>query len=513
LLVIVTFAASLGYGFVSDDRAFFINNPNLLSQPVAKYFQHAVWEFSLFDMSNGQLYRPLALINYRIQAELWGSNPLGFHLVNVLAHLLVTVLVFFLLSLVVPLASGKSLALATSLFAVHPVQVESVCWILGNNDIWAALWSFIGILLLFHANDKKRSYMVIAAVPAILAAMLTKEVAYTLPGLLAILFFIRKESFCWKKPTILTALSGILLVTVLFLRKSAVAAPDLVFDLAGVKRLVVYFLGYLKMVLLPLPQRFYLTEPAGGMVAPWEMLIGFAVFSGFGVLLWRLKEGRRFFILSALWYGLVLAPAIAVAFHATRATFATRVMYLAIFSISMIMLWLMTHGPETRRQFIQRMSVVVIALFTFVSVWTEPAWKDQGSFIQLALASTPGNVMLHIDNGDYYSEIGNMDDAVESYKLVLATTANDQDNVLAHERLGEIYSMAKSFDKARREFEAILAIDPKSTVARNGLGNVAWMTNDLIAAKKHYETTLSFDPDNIAASKNLSAVRRLLSTQ
>ncbi len=142
----------------------------------------------------------------------------------------------------------------------------------------------------------------------------------------------------------------------------------------------------------------------------------------------------------------------------------------------------MTHGPETRRQFTERAAVAAIVLFTSVSLWTGPAWKDQGSFVQLALVSTPDNVSLHIDNGDYYSEIGKMDDAVESYKLVAATATGDKDKILAHERLGEIYAKAKSYDKARRAFEALLAIDPSNANVPNGLGNVAWLSGDLVTA-------------------------------
>ena len=56
LLVIATFIISLGYGFVSDDRIFLIDNPNFLSQPILKYFQHGVWKFSALDLPEGQLY-------------------------------------------------------------------------------------------------------------------------------------------------------------------------------------------------------------------------------------------------------------------------------------------------------------------------------------------------------------------------------------------------------------------------------------------------------------------------
>jgi len=441
-----------------------------------------------------------------------GSNPFGFHLVNVLAHILVTVLVFFLLSFLVPSATGRALALATSIFAVHPVQVETVSWILGNNDIWAALWSFLGVLLLVHAQGKKRLYMVASAMLAILAAMLTKEVAYTLPGLLAIVFLIREETISRKQIVQLISLSSALLVFVLFLRSNAVVAPELAFNVEGFKKLFIYFLGYLKMTLLPLPQRFYLVEPVGGMVEPWELLFGITVFSGFVFLVWKIKEGRRFFILSAGWYGLVLAPALLVAFHAVRSTFANRIIYLAIFSLSMIILWLMTHSSEARRKFIERVAAAVVVLYTLTSVWMGSAWKDQVTFIQLALASTPDTLSLYNDKGDYYAEVGEIGEAIASYKIAAEVSDDDKTKILAHSRLGEIYAKTKAFDKARQEFETVLVLEPKNAIAIVGLGNVAWLSDDLLSAEKYYEMALLLDPDHTIASKNLVAVRELLSS-
>jgi hypothetical protein len=514
LIVIATFSGSLEYGFVSDDTAFFVNNPNLVSQPLAEYFKKGVWEFSsAADIAKGQLYRPFALLSYRTQAELWGDNPFGFHLTTVLVHALVTVLVFYLLSFLIPSANGRALALATLLFAVHPVQVEAVCWILGNNDVWAAFWLFGGILFVVHSHAKNRYYMVAAAMLAMLAAMLTKEVAYTAPGLLAIVCLIREQNFGKRQIAKLTVLSGTLLVFVLFLRMNAVVAPDLVFDFTGFKKLVIYFFGYLKMTLLPLPQRFYLEEPVGGMVALWELLLGIAVFLGFGLLVLKIKEGRRFFMLSAGWYGLVLAPALVVAFHGYRSTFATRVLYIAVVSVSMVVLWLMTHSSEVRRRFIERVAVAVVVIYTATTIWMGPVWKNEETFYQMAFASTPDNADLFISKADYYVAIGRVTEAIEVYKTAASKTRSDPTKIRIHESLGEIYAKAKIFDKALQEFQAILLIEPNYAGAIIGLGNVYWLSGDLVTAISHYERVLLIDPDHPVARENLNAVRQILSAQ
>ena len=134
------------------------------------------------------------------------------------------------------------------------------------------------------------------------------------------------------------------------------------------------------------------------------------------------------------------------------------------------------------------------------------------------MSSTPDNIALNNNMGDYYSEIGKRDEAIESYRFVVTAAlnkrhVNKRDKALAHERLGRIYAKAKSWDKARSEFEAILLIDPGNSSARNDLGNIAWLSGDLITAKKHYEMALLNDPENTIAQQNLSAVNRLLSKQ
>lgn len=511
LLVIITFSSSLNYDFVGDDIAFLVNNQTLVSQPFTEYFQLGVWSFSSLGLSEDPLYRPLALLNYRLQSELWGGNPIGFHFVNLLAHAMVTVLVFLLLAFLIPSATSKSIALATSIFAVHPVQVESVCWILGNNDIWAALWSFTAIILLFNMRDKNKLYTIGLAMLAIFAAMLTKEVAYTLPGLLAILFLFREDKFTLKRNVILTVLSAVILVVVLLLRNNAVESPGLFFSIDGIGNAFTYFLGYVKTTIFPLPQRFYLVKPTLGMVAPWEMIIGLLAITGFTVLLWKEKKDRRFLMLSAILYLIILAPALAVSFHAVRPTFASRLLYLAIFPLSMVVLFLLNNHAAEKKKLMERLVMAVILVFTFISIWTGSSWKDQGSFIQLAMASTPNNYALHIDMGDFYIKKGELNEAIKSYNSAKNISSNNRTKIIAHERLGEIYAQQKSFKSARQEFEAVLKIEPESSSARNGMGNIAWLSGDLNAAKKQYEMALLSDPKNHMAERNLAAIKNLLS--
>jgi hypothetical protein len=512
-LVIISYSASVNYGFVSDDRAFLVNNNKLTSQAVSEYFHKGVWEFSTFNVSKGQLYRPLALLNYRLQSNLFGEYPRGYHIINISAHLLVTYLVFMLLSLLIPASSVKSLALATSVFAVHPVHVESVCWILGSNDVWATLWSLAAIILLFRYKHKNELIYAILAMVAVFAAMLTKELAYILPGLIAISLFYRKDKFPLKHILVLSVISGLLLGLVLLFRKGAVESPEFILSSERFVNAFAYLLGYVKMTVLPLPQKFFLTDPSMGVVAKWEIVLGISVVIGYCILFWKRKDGRILLFISAIWYILILLPGLAASFHAFRSTYASRLLYFALFPLSMIILWLLDSPDKKFSRFMERFVMTVIMVFMVITVWTGFTWKNQGSFLQLAMKSTPDNFALHIDMGDYYMETGKPNEAIRSYENAANNMASTKARIPSHQRLGEIYGKNNQLEKAQLQFEAILMIDSLNPSGLNGLGNIAALKGDLHTAKKSYEKVLKFHPADAIAKNNLELVNRQIAAE
>jgi hypothetical protein len=512
-LVIISYSASVTYGFVSDDRAFLVNNNKLTSQAVSEYFHKGVWEFSTFNVSKGQLYRPLALLNYRLQSNLFGEYPRGYHIINISAHLLVTYLVFMLLSLLIPASSVKSLALATSVFAVHPVHVESVCWILGSNDVWATLWSLAAIILLFRYKHKNELIYAILAMVAVFAAMLTKELAYILPGLIAISLFYRKDKFPLKHILVLSVISGLLLGLVLLFRKGAVESPEFILSSERFVNAFAYLLGYVKMTVLPLPQKFFLTDPSMGVVAKWEIVLGISVVIGYCILFWKRKDGRILLFISAIWYILILLPGLAASFHAFRSTYASRLLYFALFPLSMIILWLLDSPDKKFSRFMERFVMTVIMVFMVITVWTGFTWKNQGSFLQLAMKSTPDNFALHIDMGDYYMETGKPNEAIRSYENAANNMASTKARIPSHQRLGEIYGKNNQLEKAQLQFEAILMIDSLNPSGLNGLGNIAALKGDLHTAKKSYEKVLKFHPADAIAKNNLELVNRQIAAE
>jgi tetratricopeptide (TPR) repeat protein len=505
-LTSVTYIYTLSFGFVGDDNVFLVNNPGLISAAITDFFSNGVWSFSNTEFTGSQLYRPLALINYRIQFGLWGANPAGYHAVSILSHLLVVVMVFKLLVRLSPQSPPYVTAFATALFAVHPVQVESVAWILGGTDVWASFWLFSGVLSYYYFKDQKK-WLGIGFLGLFgLMSMLSKEVAFTAPILMTIILLADEENYFWRdyvKPV------GVLLISlsiVLVMRNYVVDSADLRFDYKGFLRLVDYLLGYAKALVFPWPQKFYTTEP-WGIFAAWEALVGGVLLVGSGVALIRFRFKLNHFFLGLTWWAIVLLPAFALAFHQVRPTFAYRLMYLSIFGLALIVQWGLTRLQGTRRAVGLAVVGIVVLLYAGGSAKMAESWRNEESLINMSIASNPESYGLWTSKGNLMRDQNRMDEATTAFQNALIRAKNQSEVSGVQDLLGEVYAQAGLYDKSEEMFNRVVSLDPGDSHAWNGLGNIAWLKKDYSLAISMYERALVEAPDNTEARKNLKQVK------
>lgn len=177
LIAFVVFANSLSGDFVYDDNRQILRNPLIQDSTLyGKALTSDVWAFKGDgSVAASNYYRPTFVAWLILNFKLFGINPFGWHLTNVLLHIAVCLLAFLLLR---RWNFSTVAAFAVSLiFAVHPVHVESVAWISGSPDLLFAL-CFLGSLWFAEnwANDKKRLNLIVSAILYALA-LGAKEVA------------------------------------------------------------------------------------------------------------------------------------------------------------------------------------------------------------------------------------------------------------------------------------------------------------------------------------------------
>ena len=185
LLTCIAYLPAMRGGFIWDDDAH-VTRPELRSA----HGLYRIW----FDVGATQQYYPLLHSAFWLEQKLWGDDPLGYHLVNVLLHCGVVCLVYVVLRrLEMPGA-----LLAAAIFAVHPVEVESVAWITEQKNTLSAVF-YLGAMLAYLRFDEARkasSYWLAIALFAL--GLATKTVTATLPAALLVIFWWQRGKLSWR---------------------------------------------------------------------------------------------------------------------------------------------------------------------------------------------------------------------------------------------------------------------------------------------------------------------------
>ena len=279
LITTVVFVPGLGGAFIYDDVSQIVRNEKVLNPQ------------SLTDPLFSEKRRRRVVLNYSLGLNGWlgGMNPVGYKVFNLLLHLLTVGFVFLWLRRAF---NGPFLAFLSALvFAVHPLQVQSVSYIMGRVSLLVGLFTFAALYLM----ERRRDYPLGGILALIIAALLSKEGAIVLVALLPLyqaLVIERKPQFLLSAKALFTYATSLLLIPLwLFLTENQDAISGTVgFDIYPYGEYLVnqfyYYTWYLIHFLLPVEQSLYhpLMDPGPRLYA-WAAVgiggIGASIFAGF----------------------------------------------------------------------------------------------------------------------------------------------------------------------------------------------------------------------------------------
>lgn len=181
--VLAVYLPVLQAGYIIDDDNYVTANRELRDFDGLK----RIW----FDLNATPQYYPLVFSSFWVEYQIWGDHPAGYHIVNVLLHALNALLVWTLLQTL----GIRGAWLAAVLFAVHPVQVESVAWVAERKNVLSAAFYFLSLLAFFrwrplaseNGERSGRSGLYILSLVLFLLALLSKTATVTLPAVILLL--------------------------------------------------------------------------------------------------------------------------------------------------------------------------------------------------------------------------------------------------------------------------------------------------------------------------------------
>jgi protein O-mannosyl-transferase len=191
-----------------------------------------------FDLGATQQYYPLLHSAFWLEHRLWGDSTLGYHLANIMLHAAAAMLAGLILHrLAVPGAY-----LAAALFALHPVQVESVAWITEQKNTLSAVFYLGAALAYLRFDQTRKRTLYVAALALFILSLLSKTVTVTLPAALLLVFWWQRGRLSWQRDVLpLTPffLIGVVAGSLIaWVERTLIGAEGPAFDLTLVERVL-----------------------------------------------------------------------------------------------------------------------------------------------------------------------------------------------------------------------------------------------------------------------------------
>ena len=519
-------------GYIWDDNLYVTGNPTLRDL-------RGLWRI-WFDIQSTLQYYPLVHTSFWVEYHLWGLNPLGYHLVNVFLHALGAVLLWRLLVLLeIPGAR-----LAAAIFAVHPVEVESVAWITERKNVLSGVFYFAAALAYLHfvetastrGSGWRRALFYTAALVLFLFALLSKTVTCSLPAALLLVRWwkvgrLDRQDILPLLPFFAIGLSSGLLTA--WLEQHYVGAQGALFSFTFFERCLiashaVWF--YAGKLFWPANLTFIYPRWEISPTSAWQWLFPLGVAVAVVVLWEARKRIGRGPLIAVLFFIGTLAPALGfLNVYPFRYSFvADHFQYLA--SVGLIGLAAVGLNRLPRVALGGVLALLMMLTWRQVGVYRnlESLWRD-------TLNKNPSSWMVQNNFALVLIGKGQTDEAIGHLRKALELDAN---NVETHSNLGlallesgrleeayfhlqkaeELeprraavhYNLSRALLQKGRRSEGIsqlqkaLEIDPTYVPAYSDLGNLFLRIGRVDESLAHLQRALEIDPNYIAADFNMA---------
>jgi tetratricopeptide (TPR) repeat protein len=533
ILALLTFAiygAALQADFVAGDRQFILNNtlaadfPTALQSFIADYWGTLGGESFVY-------YRPLTVLTHCLDSNLWGNNPAGHHLTNIVLHTIVTLLVFAFFLRLLPHRPLLCFA-AALLFGLHPVHTHSVIYVVGRTDVLATLFSVVSLLML--CRKKSTVFQYAAGALCYLAALLCKEIAVTLPLLFGMYCLAVPAGKRPSGPQIrrVTVFLSLALLIYLAARIQAIGLggpPGADFAYAVWQRLLLVFMTlgfYCVKLLLPLNLCYYsnlvVPYPDMGALDILLTLTG-AVCTALMLTFWR----RGVVGMMLAWIGITLLPVLNIVTLPVLAK--ENYLYLPSIGFCLLAVLLISKiKPLVSPRIVALMFAFVLLLYSMQVFLRTVDYRDPAAYLLSAVRVMRPLSPEELENKHYFEgaknwfttcrnlgylfvEKKNPDKAEYWFLRALDHTATYFDPNYAaecHLALGELYLKQGRAADAIAQLTAALNGTYKTKNVYNLLGVGAAMQKNPGEAEAFFLKALEIDPDYASARSNLARLQQ-----
>ena len=533
LLVLATLALYnpvVHHPFVNfDDDRYVTDNAHVRA---GLHWETVRWAFTSYDEAN---WHPLTWLSHALDCRLFGLNPAGPHYINVLLHALNAVLLFWILWRATGLA-GRSLMVA-ALFALHPINVESVAWIAERKNVLSMLF-FLLPLAAYQWYVRKPAfgrYFVMAAMSA--CGLMAKPMIITLPCLLVLWDYwplrrtdaVRHSALILEKVPLLLLSAASAVVTVKAQRAGEAIGSMVQYPLrVRLENVVVSYARYLSKAFWPAQLAPMYPLRQGSLQA---LLVAASAIMLLAITIVVIgQRQRRYLPVGWFWFLGSLVPMIGLVQVGSQAM-ADRYAYLPFVGLFIMVCWgvadcaLRWRLPQPYVASAAAICFLALTMLTHrqlgywadnVTLWSHTLKVTQDSFVaednlggalleqgkvaealphfRAAAALDPTDPMSRLNIAADAQRQGHLAEAVEQYTQLLQMTDDPRLRAKALSDLGYAYRGLGDRPRARRSFQAAVSLWPGTARAWLGLGLVSQKTGDYAEAVHAYSQAVALQP-------------------
>ena len=519
LLALLVFAQSVRFDFVYfDDHDYVVRNERVLG---GLTLDNVRWAFTTLKLVN---WHPLTWLSHMLDVTLYGTWAGGHHLTSAILHAANAALLYLVLVYLTGRA-GRSVLVAT-LFAVHPLRMESVAWVSERKDL---LSGFFFILMLGAYSRYARSRgpaWYVATLVALALGLMSKSMLVTAPCVLLLLDFWpldrvgreRVARLLGEKIPMVAMCAAISVVTYMAQRGGGAVGEDRVFPLARRLGNAVWAYGrYLRKTLWPNDLAVFYPYEGLNTPFPWGRAIAAGVvllmLTLLAVRLWRRE---RAVLVGWLWFLGMLVPTIGVVQVGGQAL-ADRYTYLPHVGLLIAIVWalaLLTDARPSLARLMKPAAVAAVVALTLTTLWQLPSWRNTETLFTRAAQVTDRNARAHVCLALFYGDLGEHERARQHYELALKYHPT---NAEANNNYGNLLAEEGHADEAIRHIQLAVRAEPRYAEAHNNLANLLAKRGEVQLALHHHAQAVRLDPDLAAARFNygvtLASVGRLREAQ
>lgn len=516
-------------GFVNfDDDRYVTDNPQVRA---GVHWSTISWAFNSFDQAN---WHPLTWLSHALDCQLFRLNPAGHHYTNLLLHAINALLLFLILQWFTGY-TARSLMVA-ALFAVHPLNVESVAWVAERKNVLCML--FFLLALAAYGSYVRRPGVMRYLLVALLFAMglMSKPMVITLPFVLLLLDYWPLRRFAWgQPPSSVTAESGSAaacghsdsmlsralsraLVTQPLWRSCLEKLPLLALSagsaiitmvaqraggavltsaahspLLRLENVLISYVLYINKSVWP--SHLAALYPYPHALPAWQVAAS-AVFL-LAVTCAVLKYGEhRYLVVGWFWYLGTMLPMIGLVQVGNQAM-ADRYVYLPLIGLFIIIVWGTAEWAGSRQlsaKYLAAAGLTILLALCAVTRIQISYWHDDYSLWARALAVTQGNFVAENNLAHALIKQRRYDEAIVHFRAAAALEPGDPVSQL---NLGIYAEEHGDLRQAAARYEYVLRLATESQIrasAYTNLGTIFFAIHDYAQAQRNFDSAMKLKP-------------------